>query len=320
MRHVRFDVAHHVTFVNSYIFSFLALLPLPFVWGPLGNNPILPAALASSQRAVVRDRLRYAWQKLLRVIDPLFWLCTYRATVILGISASIVRHLPFAVLARSKFVVHSAIGVEGHIVKTQTRSASEGAPIRILSMGQLIPIKGFHLALRSFAQLLRTDSNAMLEIVGDGPEKRALQQLAATLDIGSSVHFVGWMPRQEALARYAEADIFLFPSCEGGGMVVLEAMAHGLPVVCLNYGGPGEMVTAECGLAVNVADSTTTVSALAAALASLINDRSLRQKMAQAARKRIAERYSWELRHEFIGRWYETALSHPTRAAETRAA
>jgi len=97
-------------------------------------------------------------------------------------------------------------------------------------------------------------------------------------------------------------------------------MAHGLPVVCLNYGGPGEMVTAECGVAVNVADPETTVSALAAALASLVNDRSLRQKMAQAARKRIAERYSWELRHEFIGRWYETALSQPAREAETRAA
>jgi glycosyltransferase involved in cell wall biosynthesis len=317
-RRVRFDVAHHVTFVNSYVFSFLALLPLPFVWGPLGSNPLLPASLAATKRALLRDRLRYAWQRLLRVVDPLFWLCAYRARVILGINESIGRHLPFAVFAPSKFGVHPAIGVEGHVPgKAVPRTATDA--IRILSMGQMIPIKGFHLALRAFAELLRTRPAATLDIVGDGPEKPALQRLAAMLGITDNVHFTGWLPRHEAVARFTSADIFLFASCEGGGMVVLEAMANGVPAVCLDYGGPGEMVSSDCGIVVSVADLDSTVSGLARALGTLAGDPSLRQRMAQAARTRIAERYSWELRHEFIGRWYEAALSESARAREARA-
>ena len=93
-------------------------------------------------------------------------------------------------------------------------------------------------------------------------------------------------------------------------MVVLEAMAHRLPVVCLDYGGPGEMVTSDCGFAVAVADMETTVAGLATALATLAKDRSLRMSMAQAARRRVTECYSWNLRHNVIGRWYATALSN----------
>src|SRR6202008_4554445 len=114
---------------------------------------------------------------------------------------------------------------------------------------------------------------------------------------------------QEALSRFAHADIFLFPSCEGGGMVVLEAMAHGLPVVCLDYGGPGEMVTSDCGFAVEVGDMETMVSSLAAALAKLAEDPSRRLRMALAAKRRIKERYSGRLRHKVIGYWYAKALS-----------
>ena len=319
MRRVRFDVAHHVTFVNSYIFSFLALLPVPFVWGPLGSNPALPATLASSRRALVRDRLRYGWQRVLRAVDPLFWLCVSRARVVLGINESIGRHLPFALLAQSKFAVHPAIAVEANVPSSDAQPACAGG-VRIVSMGQLIAIKGFHLALRAFAEFVRTQPNATLEIVGDGPEMRALQRLADALEIADRVRFTGWLSRQDALQRLADADIFLFPSCEGGGMVVLEAMAHGLPTVCLEYGGPGEMVGADCGIAVRVGNLDATVSLLARGLATLAGDPSLRHHMGQAARKRVAERYSWELRHEFIGRWYASALSQALRGQHARGA
>jgi len=307
-RRIRFDLAHHVTFVNSYVFSFLGLLPLPFVWGPLGSNPKLPTALASSQRVVLRDRLRYVWQQFLRVADPLFWLCTYRARLIIGIDASIGRQLPIAVLGKRKFVVHTAIGVEGELAEAQSPPQATGLAIRVLSIGQMIPIKGFHLALRAFAALLQKESEARLEIVGDGPERQALQRLATRLGIAESVKFVGWLPRERALSTFGHADIFLFPSCEGAGMVILEAMAHGLPVVCLDFGGPGEMVTSECGFAVEVGDTETTVAALGTALVTLAKDPSLRLRMAKAARRRVEE-YSWAARRKVIGQWYAKALS-----------
>jgi len=279
------------------------------VWGPLGSNPKLPAELASSRRVVLRDRLRYLWQLVLRVADPLFWLCTHRARLIIGINAAICRQVPIAFLGKGKLAVHTAIGVEGDFADALPPLPSPGGAIRVLSAGQLIPIKGLHLALRAFAALLRTEPTAKLEIVGDGPERPALQQLAALLGITPSVEFLGWLPRQRALARFEHVDVFLFPSCEGGGMVVLEAMAHGVPVVCLDYGGPGAMVATDCGFAVATGTTETTVASLGSALVTLAQDRSLRQRMGQAARRRVMEKYSWNVRHRIIAAWYARVLS-----------
>ena len=313
-RRVPFDLAHQVTFVNDYIFSFLGLLPFSFVWGPLGSNPKLPASFAERDlKFLLLDRVRGLWRDLLRVVDPLFWLCAYRARLIIGIDARLGSKLPIALLAKRKFMVHTAIGVEDEdLARAPIPSHSAEDAIRILSVGRMdkFPVKGFHLALRAFAHLLRREPRARLELVGDGPARAALQKDATLLGIAPSVDFLGWLPRHEALSRFAHADIFLFPSAEGGGMVVLEAMAHGLPVVCLDYGGPGKMVGSDCGFAVEAGDTETMVASLGAALVTLTEDRSLRLRMGLAGARRVGERYSWRLRHKIIGQWYARALSN----------
>ena len=103
----------------------------------------------------------------------------------------------------------------------------------------------------------------------------------------------------------AQADVFLFPSCEAGGMVVLEALAQGLPVVCLAYGGPGKMVTPECGFVVEPGPGA--AQGLADGMNNLASDPELLQRMSHAARRRIRERYLWERRHEAIRQWYNAA-------------
>ncbi len=93
-------------------------------------------------------------------------------------------------------------------------------------------------------------------------------------------------------------------------MVVLEAMASGLPVVCLDYGGPGEMVTEECGIKVKPVTPEQTIEDLADALLKLANDPALRRRMGEAGRKRVEEVYSWEKKGEFIKKMYEKVLGN----------
>ena len=88
-------------------------------------------------------------------------------------------------------------------------------------------------------------------------------------------------------------------------MVVLEALAQGLPVVCLAYGGPGKMVTPECGFAVQPGPAA--AEALADAVKNLAADPALLQRMSDAARRRIQDQYLWERRHEAIRQWYGAA-------------
>jgi glycosyltransferase involved in cell wall biosynthesis len=117
-----------------------------------------------------------------------------------------------------------------------------------------------------------------------------------------------WLPRDEALRKMGRADIFLYPSFEGGGMVVLEAMAHGLPVVCLDYGGAGEMVGKDGGIRVPAGTMEDTVAGLAAALAELASDESRRHRLGAAARDRVNARYLWDGRDELIRDWYRAGL------------
>jgi glycosyltransferase involved in cell wall biosynthesis len=113
-------------------------------------------------------------------------------------------------------------------------------------------------------------------------------QLAASLELGERVHFLGHHAAVPELMK--AVDFFVFPSrYEPFGLVVIEAMATGIPVVTASTTGAAHLVTKEAGIVLQDSDDT---EALAQALLSLASDRNLRSQMGQAARA-IAEQYSW---------------------------
>ena len=112
---------------------------------------------------------------------------------------------------------------------------SAGPPVALFA-GRLLPWKGIPLALRAMAEL----PEWRLVIIGSGPDERRLRRFARRLGLEGRVEFRGWRSRQEVLrAMREEADVFLFPSLhDEAPFVVAEALASGLPVVCLDHGGP----------------------------------------------------------------------------------
>jgi glycosyltransferase involved in cell wall biosynthesis/thymidylate kinase len=313
-RDIDFDVAHHVTFVNDYTFSFLALMAIPFVWGPIGSNGRRPGALVEGRVGLLDEWVPYALKRLLRIVDPLFWYSALRARLVIGINSETARRFPLSVLAREKFVSHTAIGVEQALVQSVPHAVSD--TLHVVSVGQLIPIKAFHLTVRAFARLLESVPQARLTIIGDGKLQSALQKLAGDLEVSARVEFIPWIPREQALILMRSADVFLFPSFEAAGMVVLEAMAFGTPVIALENTGPGEMITSECGCLVRAGELDETVERLAAALHRLAHDAPLRQTMGAAARRIVRERFLWEARHRTIRQWYAAAgiVLNPSQA------
>ncbi len=304
-RTVKFDLAHHVTFVNDYFFTGLALQGIPFVWGPIGSPGRKPATLSNNPLKVLIQRRDYYFKAFVRATDPLFWLSAIRAKLIIGIDDDIRRRFPLSLLARKKYISHTAIGVEEELMVQRRRDVRLRSGFEVLSMGKLSPIKGFDLTMRAFAQFAQTDPSARLKIVGDGPLKQSLGRLAEDSGVGDRVDFVPLLPRAAAMKIMGEADVFLFPSSEAEGMVVLEALAQGLPVVCLARGGPGKMVTPECGFAVEVSPSA--IEGLAGALKALAQDKALLERMSAAARRHVRDKYLWETRHRAIRQWYLAA-------------
>ncbi|MBD2594138.1 glycosyltransferase family 4 protein [Nostoc spongiaeforme FACHB-130] len=141
--------------------------------------------------------------------------------------------------------------------------------------------------LDSVLQALVKVPDLHLAVVGS-TDGSPFPQLAADLGISERVHFLGY--RRDIAEIMRAVDLFVFPSrYEACTLVLLEALASGLPVITATATGGAELVTPECGIVLPDSDD---VEALAAALSSLISDRTLMQQMGQAARA-VAQQHSW---------------------------
>jgi len=293
-RERRFDLVHHLTYVTVRFPSFMGLVGAPFVFGPGSGGEAIPAALRAA--LPLRARAFEAFRDLANLfvrVDPLARFCLGRADLLLVATAETLRVLPRRLARRA--CVAPAIGcapVGPAPPHAAARAAAGGAPLRILCAGRLGPSKGLGLALAATAAARRRGLACSLEVVGDGPEAARLKALAVTLGLADAL----WRPRlpQDALlVALAEHDVFLSPTLrESGGMAILEALGAGLPVVCLKASGPGLLVDASCGVAVEPSGGIRpTVSGLAAALVRLA-DPELRARLSEGARRR-AEAFAW---------------------------
>lgn len=180
---------------------------------------------------------------------------------------------------------------------------------RVLSAGKLIGIKGFNLATKVFKLFSDKIPDAEFEIIGDGPELPRLKNLAQKLKIEEKVQFKNWLPRNEFLKELASCDVFLFPSLrDGGGAVVVEAMAASKPVVCLDIGGPGFHVNNECGIKITPHSPEQAVREMAEALEYLYYNKELRIQLGKAGREKAEKVYLWDRLGERLLKIYQEVL------------
>jgi len=160
----------------------------------------------------------------------------------------------------------------------------------VAGLGRLVPVKGFDLLVEALPRLAAEVPSARVLLVGDGPERAALEARARALGVAARLHVTGATP--EVAAHLAAADVLAAPSRnEGMGRALVEAMALGLPVVATAVGGiPAVVEDGGCGRLVPPGDA----DALAAALAGLGRDARLRETLGRAAVVR-AEAFSSEV-------------------------
>ncbi|MFH2010234.1 MAG: glycosyltransferase [bacterium] len=272
------------------------------------HSPYPPAEVANllcgrARRTVITyhsDVVRQ--QRILRLYAPLLGYVLQRADRIFPTSEPYLR--------RSKFLQRVAdrcqvIPLGIRLAPFQSPDATQAARFRlawssgaggvsrpvVLFVGRLRAYKGLPYLLRAVTRL-----DANLAIVGDGPEYRSLRTLAEALGLADRVHFAGHLPDEELPAAYQAADVFALPShlpSEAFGLVMVEAMASGLPVVCTELGTGTSVVNRhqETGLVVPPADP----EALAGALHRLLTDEALRRKLGAAGRSRATVEFSAEV-------------------------
>ena len=179
----------------------------------------------------------------------------------------------------------------------------------LLYVGRVAHEKNIEFLLHAFVALRRTRPDAMLMIAGEGPAREHLQSLVGKLGIGADVHFIGYLDRERGLGDcYAAADVFVFASrTETQGLVLLEALAQGRPVVSTAHLGTASILQAGCGARV----APEKPDAFAQAIADILDDPARAARLSAQARsfaaawasnlmaRRLAELYR-DLTHQHV--------------------
>jgi glycosyltransferase involved in cell wall biosynthesis len=291
-----FNLAHHLTFGNYWMPSFIgAFLPVPFIWGPIGGGQKIPRVFMKefSYTEKLSEYGRDAAQWIGRYLLISRKICMRRAQSILVCNRETKAMFPCKYWPKIQYFPVNGISRQELAPISSTRA--RGKTLRFITAGRFIRLKGFDIILRAFAAFQNTGIQAELVIVGQGPKEADLRSLAERLNLSGGVRFLTWLSRDELLKRMRGSDVFLFSSLrDGGGAVVVEAMASGIPVICLNLGGPGFHIRKEWGVKISSGQPDDVIKGFSQAMVRLAGDLSERRTLGKAGRTRTQEFYVWD--------------------------
>ncbi len=278
---------------------------IPYIWGPIGGMALTPVRYY--KEAPFLEKVQIRFKNLFNRIQR-----KYSSRVIQAI-----RHSQVVLCATKDdydFVTRYHHAKAELINETGTSVVStpiqrDHSPLHIIWVGKFMHRKQLGLALRVFSALSRQD--VVLDIVGSGTpdEENRYRALAEKLDISSRIHWQGQVSHAKVGVLMDSADIFLFTSVsEATSTVTMEAISHGLPVVCFDTCGFGPLVEPEMGIKVPLGKPEESVELFASAIGKLVDDPALRARMSQACYRKSPE-LSWNYKiQKVLSLYRETSV------------
>jgi glycosyltransferase involved in cell wall biosynthesis len=232
---VDFDVLHHATLASYWTRMGISAVRKPLVLGPVGGGVDPPLRLVGElgPRGIIEDASRVLARHVLGRVSSAA--AAQRSAVLtFAQNEATARRIRSA----GRVIVLSnalAVDVENAPDNTGPRTSE------VIFAGRLIPWKAPILALRALRYV--QNRSCVLRFCGEGPEESRLKRAAARWGLEERVRFDGWLAREELLTLVARSGVFIHPSVhEEAGLCVAEALSFGTPVVCLDRGGPAELV------------------------------------------------------------------------------
>lgn len=303
---IKFDISHAVNFHSDSHPQFLWALGKPVFWGPIGHHPPVPKSYLNpvyGRKNWLKDRMYNSVKFIMRRFDPFFYISKWTAKRIFVINSGVNR----AIGANpNKIVLLPAVA---HNSVPEIDPENEKELFTVLAVGRFHYMKGFDITIRAFAHFyhhLRPSDRkkVKLKLVGKGEELDLILKIIKEGNIQEAVEVVKWVPKSEMEGIYKDSSVFCFGSHEGAGMVVPEALSYGLPVVCFDNYGPGELCDDSCAIKVPYSSYYKSVRDFAEALHKLYTDSGAYANYANAARNFASSRFNWSTKAETISEAY----------------
>ncbi len=307
------DLVHHLTFGSILPATSLVGFGLPLVVGPVGGAEMSPPELIGdlSLRLWIRDRLRtvlYWFGSRLEATKRTYENCS----IALGATEASAASLSKLGARDVRLVPQSGCGndeVAAFAAAHPNTDKAPTGPIRLLSASRLVHWKGVDLTIDAVARAVDAGFDVELDILQEGPEMNSLQKLVKKHGLEKRINFLGKLESLEGVYRAMRAvDAVIHPAVnEAFGQSVLEALALGRQVICLDWAGPGMIVTPDCGIKVETGNRQKIVEGLASAIEVMGERRDHWREIQRAAVER-AEVFSWSSVAQELDQAYQDSL------------
>ena len=295
----KFDLAHHVTIATWRVASPLWRLGIPFVFGPIGGNEQFPPRLFPilSRSAAGFELLRMLSNTASR-FSPSVRACMRHASHIFASNSeteSLVKRLHGSSEGVSRLMqtFFPAERIQAFTIQAARREAT--GPLRLFAGGYLEGRKGGALAIHALARAKAKGVKFQYRLCSNGPEIDHLRKLAIRLGLGDEILFASPLSGEAYRTELGATHIYLLPSLrDSAGATLMEAMLAGCVPVVADCGGPGHIVTAECGYKIPVSNCERMIDDLANTIVILDRDRKIILEKGRAASRRITADFSEE--------------------------
>ncbi len=300
---VAFDYCMHLTFGSMWMPTFMYRLPIPFIWGPIGGGESVPPGFVRT--LPWRARLaQHARQLLIRsaYLNPVFAGPARAARAIIARTEESRRVFPEPYQEKVRVMLETGIS-DRDLAQFDAPCETDGDAVQFVYVGRLVASKSVEFAIRAVARVASANPGIGLTIVGDGPLRHSLTRLAQAVGISDRTRFVGAVARHDVIQLLRRSHVFLFPSLkEGGAWALIEAMAVGLPIVCVDGTGMHVMTDDACAIRIAPTTPAELESKMAEAIETLARAPRLRASMGAHARSRVRDHFSWSRKGEFMRR------------------
>jgi glycosyltransferase involved in cell wall biosynthesis len=298
----RFDFVLHLTFGSIWMPTFMHCLGIPFVWGPLGGGEAVPYPLirALPARGRFLQFLRYL---LIRMswANPLVVGPAKKAAAVLVRTEDTARVIPARYAGKVHVVLETAVDEQLLQRETSRTEAAPNGPMRVIYTGRLVPFKNVEMALRAVAKARQQGADLEFVIAGSGPLASLLRQTAGELGIADHVRFLGAIPPDQVPHELGLSDVYLFPSLrEAGVWSLIEAMAVGLPVICVNTSGMSVITDSESAIQLAPTSEAELEHGMTQGLLTLYREPEFRARLARNAKRRIESHFRWDNKGDFM--------------------
>lgn len=282
------DIVHSVTPVSPLAATKLFKLQIPLLVGPWNGG--LPSPRTFPEIMAEDSAWLYRIRSIGQIIDRLVG-CTRNAARILVATRATEESLPPECGPRVRRIVENGVDLNIFHPGEPLPAPSPSNPLKVLFVGRLVPFKAVSL-LFDAVERVHAFQPIELTVVGDGPLEQTLRTDAQNRNL--PVYFTASLPLEAVAEKMRGSHVFCLPSVrESGGAVLLEAMASGLPVIAVNYGGPAEIVDAEVGKLLSADGREALVNDIVDAFQDIVRRPEIWKQKGRSGRQRAERQYTW---------------------------